>query len=86
MSNGVEMAIENLKTLPLLVCVNKIDLKEKSNFKFFKHLDLPGTSTWQHDSNSESCKTTEGIREGLEWLMEKTKTFFYILTFRKQVI
>ncbi|MFX0205323.1 MAG: ADP-ribosylation factor-like protein [Candidatus Hodarchaeota archaeon] len=74
-------AIDELKQLPLLVCVNKIDLKE--DFRFLQDLGLPEEQENSFRTQKISCKTTEGIIEGMKWLMEKTKTFFYIPAFRK---
>ena len=71
-------AIEDLKEIPLLMCINKIDLKENFNFKELE-IDIKNNVRIQEIS----CKTTEGILEGMMWLMEKTKTSFYIPTFRK---
>lgn len=72
-------AIENLKKIPLLICINKIDLKESSNFIELELDDVQNNGRIQEIS----CKTTEGILEGMMWLMEKTKISFYIPTFRK---
>ncbi|MFW9904677.1 MAG: ADP-ribosylation factor-like protein [Candidatus Thorarchaeota archaeon] len=75
-------SINNLSQHPLLVVVNKIDLKK--DFKFLQDLRLPEDQQHSFKIQKISCKTTEGIIEGIMWLMEKTETFFYIPTFRKQ--
>lgn len=73
-------SIGKLRQLPLLVCVNKIDLEEE--IRFLQDLELPED---RHSFKIQhiSCKTTEGIIEGMKWLMETTRTFFYIPAFRK---
>ena len=73
-----------LKNLPLLIMGNKIDLPHQDELQLMKDLKLPETQ-----QNKKfliqliSCKTTEGIIDGMDWLMKKTNQYFYIPAFRK---
>lgn len=73
-----------LESLPLLIFGNKIDLPHHDEIQLLKDLKLD-----QSHQNERfliqliSCKTTEGIIEGMNWLMIKTGEFFYIPAFRK---
>lgn len=74
----------SLVHIPFAIFANKNDLQKFNELNLLKDLSLPDN---EHDQNyiiqSVSCKTTEGIIEGITWLMEKTGVSFYIPKFRK---
>ncbi len=73
-----------LKALPLLIMGNKIDLPHQNKHQLMKELDLHETQLSEKFLiQLISCKTTEGITDGMKWLMKKTNEQFYIPAFRK---
>ncbi len=73
-----------LKNLPLLIIGNKADLPHYDELQLMKYLRL--TETQQKERfliQLVSCRTTEGIIDGMQWLMKKTNQYFYIPAFRK---
>lgn len=71
--------------IPLVIFGNKIDLPHNvSTLELLQSMKLAA-----EDQNKAftikfcSCKTAQGIIEGIEWLMQKANVYFYIPTFRK---
>jgi GTPase SAR1 family protein len=76
---------KSLHNLPFIVYGNKIDLQNFNNeSQLIKDLGLPiEERNKTYNVQAISCKTTEGITAGMDWLMKKTNTYFYIPAFRK---
>lgn len=69
---------------PFAIFANKNDLQSFDELILMEDLSLPDNEYNQsYIIQSVSCKTTEGIIEGITWLMEKTGVSFYIPVFRK---
>ena len=68
--------------VPKVVFGNKVDLSSYSETILLEDLELSSKQN-SYFIQCISCKTTEGILEGMAWLMEKANLFFYIPKFRK---
>ncbi len=72
----------SFQKVPKVVFGNKVDLSSYSETILLEDLELSSNQN-SYFIQCISCKTTEGILEGMAWLMEKANLFFYIPKFRK---
>jgi len=70
------------REVPKVVFGNKVDICSYNETILLEDLELSSNQN-SYFIQCISCKTTEGILEGMAWLMEKANLFFYIPKFRK---
>lgn len=70
------------KEKPMLIFGNKTDLRSYDEIMLSSDIEIQNTQN-QIILQCISCKTTEGIKDGMNKLMEKTNALFHIPAFRK---